>query len=72
MFPACPAEMLLTLWLKTGRLPVLIGSAQVRLAKFTIDRFKYSRFVCKACRVVVSRYLTTTGRKVVPDKTVTV
>ena len=24
--PACPAEMLLTLWLKTWRLPVLTGS----------------------------------------------
>ena len=39
-----------------------------------LDRFplKYGRFVCMACREVVFRYLTTTGRPFLTDKTVTV
>ena len=34
MFLACPAEMLPTLQLKTGKLPVLMGSDQVRSVMF--------------------------------------
>ena len=50
VFLVCPAEMLLTLWLKTWRLPVLTGSDQVRLVMFTTGRFcvKYGRFVSTA------------------------
>ena len=39
MVPACPAEMLPTLLLKTGRLPVLMGSDQVRTVMFKTDQF---------------------------------
>ena len=35
MFPACTSEVLLTLWLKTGRLSIFMGSVQVRSVKFT-------------------------------------
>ena len=34
VFLTCPVEMLPTLQLKTGRLPVLMGSLQVRLVMF--------------------------------------
>ena len=70
MFPACHAEMLRTLWLKTWELPVLTGSVQVRLVMFTTGQclFKYGRLVCAACWEVESWYLTMTGRQVLPDK----
>ena len=73
MFPACPVEMLPTLWLKTWRLPVFIGSVQVRLVMFTTGMFpfKYRQLVCKAYREVESCYLTMTGWQVFQDKTVT-
>ena len=37
VFPACPAEMLPTLWLKTGRLPFLTRSVQVRSVMFMMN-----------------------------------
>ena len=45
VFLACPAEMLLTLWLKTGRLSVLTGSVQVRLVMFMTGLFLLSSIV---------------------------
>ena len=47
VFPACPAEMLPTLWLNTERLPVLTGRIQVRLVMFTTGllTIKYGRLV---------------------------
>ena len=39
MFPACPAEKLLTLWLKTGRLPIL--TVKVKTVELV-----FSRSVC--------------------------
>ena len=73
VFPACPAEMLPTLQLKTGRLPVLTGSVHVRLVRFTAGVFalKYGQFVLRACLEVESWYLTRTGREFYQDKTVT-
>ena len=60
VFPTWPADM----WPKTGRLPVLTGSNQVRSWVFTTGwfPFKYGQFVSMACRGVTSGYLTTTGR----------
>ena len=74
VLPACPAEMLTTLQLKTGRLPVLMGIVEVRSEMFVTGQFpfKYGWFVCMACGEVDSWYLTTTGREVLPDRTVTV
>ena len=57
VFPACPSEMLPTVWLKTWRLPVLTESDQVRWVMFTTGRFpvKYGQLVCVACREVVDK-----------------
>ena len=57
MFPACPAEMLLTLLLKNERLPVMMGIVQVRPVMFTTCQFpfKYGQFVCWARPVSFSR-----------------
>ena len=42
VFPACPGEMLLTQWLKTGRLPVLTGSVLTLLFHiFDINILKF-------------------------------
>ena len=56
VFPAYPNKMLLTLWLKTGRLSVKGESVLVRLVMFTTDQFnlKYGRFLCKAFWEVMS------------------
>ena len=45
VFPACPADMLPTLWWKTGRLPISMESVQVRSVMFTtgLFTFKYGR-----------------------------
>ena len=56
MFLACPAEMLLTLQLKTWTLPHLMGSVKVRSVLFMASRHTFSLCV----------------REVLPDKTVTV
>ena len=73
MFPACSAEMLLPLWLKTWRFPVLTQSDQVRLVMFTMGRFpfKYGWLMCTACWEVLFRYLMTSGWEILADKTVT-
>ena len=73
VFPACPAEMLTTLRLKTGRFPVLMGSDQIRLFMFMtgLFSFKYGRFVLMTCLEVESWYLTRTEWEVFQDKTVT-
>ena len=42
MFPACPAEMIPTLQLKTWELPILTVSVQVRLAMFTTSQFPFN------------------------------
>ena len=39
VFPACPAEMLLTLRLKTGRLSFLTGGVKVMLVIFVLFAF---------------------------------
>ena len=54
VFPACLAEILLTLWLKTERLAILTGSVQVRSVMFP---FKYRQFVLTACLEGESCYL---------------
>ena len=74
VFLACRAAMLLTLWLKTGRLPILTGSDQVSSFMYTtvLFAFKYSQFVLSACMEVESWYLTKTGWQVFQDKKVTV
>ena len=71
MLPGCPAEMLLTLQLKTGKLSILMGSDQVRSVMLTTGQFpiKYGQLVCKACW---DRYLPTTGMEVPSDKTVAI
>ena len=66
MFSACPTEMLLTLQLKTGSLPVLTGSVQISLVMF-----RTGWFVCRACPELVFRYLTITGWEVLANKMVT-
>ena len=47
VFPSCPAEMLPTLRLKTGRLIVLTGSVQIRSVMFKtgLYAFKYGQLV---------------------------
>ena len=47
MIPACPAEMLLTQRLKTGTLPVLMGSDPVKSVMLTTGpfAFKYGQLV---------------------------
>ena len=69
VFQACPAEMLPTLQLKTGRHPVLMESVQVRLVMFTTGLFpsKDSRLAWTACQVVESWYLAKTGQLIQPD-----
>ena len=51
LFQACHVEMLPTLQLKTGKLPVLVENVQVRTVMFTtgLFTFKYGQFVCMAC-----------------------
>ena len=58
VFPACPAEMLPTVWSKTGRLPILRGSVQVMLVMLTSSwfAFKYGRLVFTDCLEVKSWY----------------
>ena len=67
VFPACLAEMLLTLQWKTGRLPVVTGSVQVRSVMFMtgLFAFKCGQFVLMACLKVESWYLIRTVREVV-------
>ena len=64
MFPACPAELLLTLHLKTGRLAILRESVQVRSVMFMTGQFalKYGRLVFTACLKVESRKFFKTRR----------
>ena len=52
---AYPAEMLLTLWFTTYRLPVLMGSDHVRLVMSTTGQFafKYGQCVYTACQELV-------------------
>ena len=66
LFLACPAEMLQTQWLKTGRLPILTGSDQVILIMYMtgLFPFKYGQFVLMGCQEVESWYLIKTGRQV--------
>ena len=73
MYLACPAEMLPTLWLKTGRLPVLTENDQVRSVMFTtgLFAFKYAWFLLMACQKVESCFFTKTGLQVFQVKTVT-
>ena len=69
VFLACPAEMLPTLWLKTGRLSALKGSVQVRSVMFTTGRFpfKYCQLVFRVCQEAESWYLSTTGLECLQD-----
>ena len=55
-FAACPAEMLPTLRLQTGRLPILTGSVLVRSVMFMTDQFvfKYGQFIFTDCLAVES------------------
>ena len=64
MFPAFPAEMILILRLKTGILPVLIGSYQVRSVMFTTGWFplKNDQFMSTACRQVEYWYSYSVGQ----------
>ena len=65
MVPVCPVEMLPTLQLKTGRLPILMGSVQARSVMFMagLFAFKYGWLVLMACLEVESWYLIMTGGK---------
>ena len=74
VFLACPTEMLPTLRLKIGRLPILRGSVQLRLVMFMTGLFalKYGRLAFTAFLEVESWYLIKTGWQVLQDKTVTV
>ena len=52
LFPACPAEMLPTLRLKTGTFPILMGSDQVRLVMTGSFPFKNNQLVRPAYLVL--------------------
>ena len=71
VFPVCHVEMLPIQWLRTGRLPVLTRSVQVRFMTGLLA-FKYDRLVFTDCQVVESWYCTRTGWQVFQDKTETV
>ena len=69
LFTACPVEMLPTLQLKIGILPILMGSVQVWSVMFMagLFAFKCFRLVLKACLEVESWYLTITGCQAFQD-----